>query len=365
MSVTNSYRTFVLEQLNRAVAPVRARAMFGGVGLYAGDVFFALIADDILYFRTDDTTRGEFESLGMAPFRPFEEHGPVMSYYQLPEEILEDADTLRRWADRAIAAARAKRRGPAKPPRKAKDPVRLRQASPASTLAEAERALHELADPKAAAFALRFFKTGPGEYGEGDRFLGIRVPPLRALARRFRELPHEQVLTLLRSQWHEQRLLALLLLVEQYRRGTDAERDTIYRAYLAHTQYINNWDLVDSSAEHIVGPHIGSRRLIVLEQLARSASLWERRIAIVATFHWIKEGEFRPTLRLAKLLLDDPHDLIHKAVGWMLREVGKRDLAAEEKFLHEHYRRMPRTMLRYAIERLPERRRRQYLQGAL
>ena len=235
----------------------------------------------------------------------------------------------------------------------------------ATTLSQVERELHALADPRDAAFLQRFFKTGVGQYGEGDRFLGIRVPQLRALARRHRELLHEQVLNLLRSPWHEQRLLALLLLVEHYRRGTDAERESIYRTYLAQTRYINNWDLVDSSAEHIIGAHIDPRKPGVLVELARSPTLWERRIAMLATFHWIKKGDFAPALRIAKLLLNDSHELIHKAVGWMLREVGKRDRGVEEAFLREHYRKMPRTMLRYAIERFPESRRQQYLRGRL
>jgi 3-methyladenine DNA glycosylase AlkD len=232
-----------------------------------------------------------------------------------------------------------------------------------ATLTAVKREIRALADPRDAEHLQRFFKTGKGQYGEGDRFLGIRVPQLRVLARRFRSLPHEQVLSLLRSPWHEQRLLAVLLLVDQYRRGTDVERETIYRAYLDHTDYINNWDLVDSSAEHIVGPKLDPSDLRGLQTLARSESLWERRIAILATFHWIKAAEFRPTLYVAKLLLDDSRDLIHKAVGWMLREIGKRDLAAEERFLREHCRNMPRTMLRYAIERFPEPRRRQFLLG--
>lgn len=233
----------------------------------------------------------------------------------------------------------------------------------ATTLREVERELHALASPKDAEFLQRFFKTGAGQYGAGDPFLGIRVPQIRSLTRRCRELPHAQVLNLLRSPWHEQRLLALLILVEHYRRGTNTERDTIYQAYLAHTPYINNWDLVDSSAEHIVGPHVDPREVSVLEALARSSSLWERRIAMLATFHWIKQGEFSPALRIAHLLVNDSHDLIHKAVGWMLREIGKRDRAEEERFLHKHYRNMPRTMLRYAIERFPEARRQQYLHG--
>jgi 3-methyladenine DNA glycosylase AlkD len=233
------------------------------------------------------------------------------------------------------------------------------------TISEVKRELQALADPRDAVHLQRFFKTGEGEYGAGDRFLGIRVPRLRTLARRFRALPHEHVLILLRSPWHEQRLLALLLLVEHYRRGTEAEREAIHRAYLANTRYINNWDLVDSSAEHIVGAHLDPGRRDLLEQLAGSESVWERRIAMLATFHWIKQGEFRPALRVARLLVNDEHDLIHKAVGWMLREVGKRDLGVEEGFLREHCRTMPRTALRYAIERMPEARRRKYLRGEL
>jgi 3-methyladenine DNA glycosylase AlkD len=234
---------------------------------------------------------------------------------------------------------------------------------PNGTVAEVEHALHAIANPKDAEHLQRFFKTGKGQYGEGDRFLGIRVPALRSLARRFRLLAFEHTLILLRSEWHEQRLLALLLLVDQYGRGTDAERAKIYRAYLDQTQYINNWDLVDSSAEHIVGPKLNPAKPRQVDSLVRSNSLWERRIAMLATFHWIKRKEFRPALHVAKQLLHDPHDLIHKAVGWMLREVGKRDIAREESFLREHHGEMPRTMLRYAIERLPEHRRQQYLRG--
>lgn len=234
---------------------------------------------------------------------------------------------------------------------------------PADTLTELERELHSLADPDGAATLQQFFRTGPGQYGEGDRFLGIRVPHLRALARRYRSLPRDQSLRLLRSPWHEARLLALLILVEQHRRGSPAEREAIHQTYLGHTRYINNWDLVDSSAEQIIGAQLDPHSAGTLERLARSDSLWERRMAIIATFHWIKRGEFGPTLSIARLLLEDPHDLIHKAVGWMLREVGKRDLELEEAFLRANHQQMPRTMLRYAIERLPEARRQQYLRG--
>jgi 3-methyladenine DNA glycosylase AlkD len=232
-----------------------------------------------------------------------------------------------------------------------------------ATLADLRRELLASADPAKAEGLQRFFKTGPGQYGEGDRFLGVRVPQLRRVARSYRTLDREFVLELLRSPWHEERLLALLILVEQYRRGADEERDAIYRLYLSHTLHINSWDLVDSSAEHIVGAHLDPARLDVLERLARSASLWERRIAIIATLHWIKQGIFEPALHLAELLLHDRHDLIHKAVGWMLREVGERDRPREDAFLRRHYRTMPRVMLRYALEHYPEAQRQAFLRG--
>jgi 3-methyladenine DNA glycosylase AlkD len=211
----------------------------------------------------------------------------------------------------------------------------------------------------------RFFKTGPGEYAEGDRFLGVRVPATRRIARAHRSLPRDDMLSLLRSEWHEERLLALLLLVDAHSRGTDVDRAAICDAYLAHTRYIDNWDLVDSSAAQIVGPHVPPDAIEPLERLARSQNLWERRIAIIATFHWIRAGEFAPTMHIAEMLLHDSHDLIHKAVGWMLREVGNRGRPTEEAFLRMHCRAMPRTMLRYAIEKFPEPLRKTYLAGAV
>ena len=222
-----------------------------------------------------------------------------------------------------------------------------------------ERRLRALGDPDRATHSLRFFRTGPGQYGEGDRFLGLTVPQLRALAREVRDSSLDALEQLLQSPWHEARLLALLVLVEQHRRGDDAVREAVHRLYLRNTHRINNWDLVDCSAAQIVGT--ADRAL--LERLARSESLWERRIAMIATFDALKRGDFADALRVAKVLLDDDHDLIHKAAGWMLREVGKRDRAAEEAFLRQYASRMPRTMLRYAIERFPERLRRQYLAG--
>jgi 3-methyladenine DNA glycosylase AlkD len=212
--------------------------------------------------------------------------------------------------------------------------------------------------------SVSFFKTGPGEYGEGDRFLGVTVPNLRRVAREFAALPVNGTLALLESPWHEDRLLALLILVRAYERGTPAEKVRIHRAYLANTKYINNWDLVDLSAAQIVGGQaLDKRSLTVIRRLARSKSLWEKRIAMIATFRFIRTGNFRPTIEIAAALVNDDHDLIQKAVGWMLREVGNRDLATEERFLEKHHRTMPRTTLRYAIEKFPEARRKQYLRG--
>ncbi len=231
------------------------------------------------------------------------------------------------------------------------------------TVEAIENELARLADPATAEFLGRFFKTGPGEYGEGDHFLGIRVPVLRRLARKYRSLGLSDCRALLVSPYHEARLLALLILVQAYDRGDEERRDEIYRLYLDHVSYVNNWDLVDSSAEHIVGRHLRDRDRSILYDLARSSSIWERRIAIMATFGYVKAGSFEETLRLADVLLSDPHDLIRKAVGWMLREVGKRDRGVAEAFLRPRYRRMPRTMLRYAIEKYPEALRQQYLRG--
>ena len=225
--------------------------------------------------------------------------------------------------------------------------------------------LRALGNEDIAAHSARFFKTGKGEYGEGDRFLGIRVPVLRQLVRRFRDAPERVVLAVLRSKYHEERLFAVLLLVEQYRRGDVAAKARIYEQYLANRRYVNNWDIVDSSAHLIIGPQLQEGDRSVLLELAASDVLWDRRIAMMATFHYIREHDFVDALRLARLLLEDDEDLIHKAVGWMLREIGNRDRAAEEAFLEAHYRRMPRTMLRYAIEKFPEQRRRAYLDGTV
>jgi 3-methyladenine DNA glycosylase AlkD len=219
-------------------------------------------------------------------------------------------------------------------------------------------------NPQKAKLLQGFFKTGPGEYGEGDVFLGIQVPVLRMLAREFDGLPMPAVRSLLDSPLHESRLLALLLLVREYTRGNDADKRRIYDFYLASTSSINNWDLVDLSAPRIVGDFLAARSRAPLRRLAKSDSLWERRIAIVATYRFICDNDFGATLAIAQMLLRDHQDLIHKATGWMLREVGKRDTAALEGFLDQHCRAMPRTMLRYAIERFPEARRQQYLKAS-
>ena len=221
--------------------------------------------------------------------------------------------------------------------------------------------LKSLGDRERAKVNQRFFKTGKGEYAEGDVFVGLRVPEIRQWAREYEKLSFAEITRLLHSPIHEARLLALLILVQSYRKGDATFQRQIYNLYLQNTRFINNWDLVDVSAEHIVGRYLKNRSRSPLHTLAGSDLLWERRISILATFHYIKCGEFAETLRIAERLLRDPEDLIHKAVGWMLREIGNRDRLTEEAFLKRHYRMMPRTMLRYAIETFPERLRQQYL----
>lgn len=231
----------------------------------------------------------------------------------------------------------------------------------AGALASVRRDLGKAARPERAESNKWFFKTGRGEYAAGDRFLGVTVPQLRAIAREHRDMPLKYVVRLLQSPWHEERLLALLIMVRQYVGADARSRRAIHQLYLRHTKSINNWDLVDASAAQIVGAHLETRDRRVLRRLARSTSLWERRMAMIATYHYIKQGDFRDALAVAELLLKDDHDLIHKAAGWMLREIGKRDRRTEERFLKKHAARMPRTMLRYAIERFPPQVRRKYL----
>ncbi|MEW6185204.1 MAG: DNA alkylation repair protein [Thermodesulfobacteriota bacterium] len=231
------------------------------------------------------------------------------------------------------------------------------------TAEEISERLKKIGDAPKARLLQGFFKTGAGQYGEGDLFLGIQVPMIRKLTKEYCPLPFPELLKLLHSSFHEARLLALLIMVRAYQKGDDLIREKIYRLYLKNTRHINNWDLVDLSADPIVGAHLWNRNRDILRTLASSKLLWDRRIAIMATFHFIKKGEYSETLQIARLLLRDPEDLIHKAVGWMLREIGKRDPKTEESFLKKHYRIMPRTMLRYAIERFPESLRQGYLKG--
>jgi 3-methyladenine DNA glycosylase AlkD len=233
--------------------------------------------------------------------------------------------------------------------------VRVRRAAPVI------RRLRAAGDADRAAFLPTFFKTGPGQYGEGDRFLGLTLPQVRRFAAEYQDLSLRELERLLESPWHEARLLALIILARQYGRAAPDRRAAIVRLYLRRTDRINNWDLVDVSAPAIMGAHLLTRRRGVLGRLARSSSVWERRIAIVATYRLIREGQYQDTIALAERLLGDGHDLIHKATGWMLREVGKRDERLLRRFLDRHAGAMPRTALRYAIERLPPAARQKYL----
>jgi 3-methyladenine DNA glycosylase AlkD len=223
--------------------------------------------------------------------------------------------------------------------------------------------LKSLSDREIAAHSQRYFKTGKGEYGEGDKFLGIRVPVLRKAVKQFQLTPLTEIKKCLRSEYHEARLFSLFLLVQQFSAADEVKREKIYRLYLANTKYINNWDLIDSSAPKIVGAWLFDKDRTILAELASSALLWERRIAIMATAFFIKNGQYKDTLKLSLMLLYDEEDLVQKAVGWMLREVGNKDRATEEKFLKKHYKNMPRTMLRYAIEKFSRQRRNEYLLG--
>ena len=223
--------------------------------------------------------------------------------------------------------------------------------------------LQKLGNKKQAEKSAQYFKTGPGEYGEGDIFLGIRVPELRKLAKDYQNIPLREAEKLLGSAIHEERLLALLIFVRRFSKGDASTQKEIYTLYLKNTQFINNWDLVDVSAQHIVGVFLMDKSKKPLYRMAKSPNLWERRIAIMSTFHFIRQNDFSETLKLARMLLCDKEDLIHKAVGWMLREIGKRDLSIEVAFLKPRYNKMSRTLLRYAIEKFPVAKRQRYLKG--
>ncbi len=232
-----------------------------------------------------------------------------------------------------------------------------------STIQSIIQEISQLANPSIAQHSTRFFKSGPGEYGEGDCFLGIRVPIIRQQVKRYRGLTLDEVLSLLKNQYHEIRLFAVLMMVDLFERGNEQCRSRVYTAYLNHTKWVNNWDLVDSSAHKIVGAFLESRSRKPLYKLAKSRLMWDKRISIISCYWFIKQKDFTDTLLLSKLLLNDAHDLIHKAVGWMLREVGNRDWQIEDSFLQTNYQNMPRTMLRYSIEKFPQLRKSDYMKG--
>lgn len=221
--------------------------------------------------------------------------------------------------------------------------------------------LKQCANADKAKILQRFFKTGPGEYGEGDIFYGITVPDIRQVAQQFIGVDLSVAEQLLHSKIHEERFAALLILIAKFQQGSADEKTSIYRLYLHNTHYINNWDLVDLSSPKIMGAYLFSQDRKILYKLARSKNLWDKRIAIIATLYFIKYDDFKDTLQLVEIFLNEKHDLMHKACGWMLREVGKKNQSTEEKFLQKHYKHMPRTMLRYAIERFPETLRQKYL----
>lgn len=207
----------------------------------------------------------------------------------------------------------------------------------------------------------RFFKTGKGQYGEGDKFLGLSVPESRKIAEQFLDIGFAEIKEYLNSEWHEERLIALLILVENYKKNKDKR---IVDFYLNNLEAVNNWDLVDLTADKILGHFLFDKDKKLLYELAKSDKLWERRVAIISTFYFIKNNNFDDALNISKLLLSDKEDLIHKAVGWMLREIGKKDINVLKGFLRENYNNLPRTTLRYAIERFPENERKEWLQGA-
>lgn len=228
-------------------------------------------------------------------------------------------------------------------------------------LTEIRQELKNLAEPEKVTAYQRFFKTGVGEYGEGDIFLGLTGPKTRSVAKKYARASDLDLQQLLQSKIHEERLCALLILIKQFQKGDEKKQKLIFDFYLQNTFNINNWDLVDLSAPNIVGSFLLDKERKILFSLAKSENLWERRIAIISTFTFIRNNQFQDSLQIAERLLSDKHDLIHKAVGWMLREVGKRNLEVEEEFLQKHYKTMPRTMLRYAIEKFPEEKRKDYL----
>lgn len=233
------------------------------------------------------------------------------------------------------------------------------------SLTEIRKAISKQKNPTQAVNLQRFFKTGKGEYGEGDIFYGIKVPEQRIIAKQFKDLALDDLKNLILSKVHEERLIAAFILVDQFKSGDEKKKKIIFNFYLKNRKGINNWDLVDLSAPKIVGAYLIDKEKDLLYKFARSKDLWEKRMSIISTQAFIREHYFDDTLNISEILLSDKHDLIHKAVGWMLREVGNRDMETEEEFLRKHYKKMPRTMLRYAIEKFTEQKRNAYLKGKI
>jgi 3-methyladenine DNA glycosylase AlkD len=234
-----------------------------------------------------------------------------------------------------------------------------------SRISELRKKIKAVASPDVANTMRWFFKSCKGEYGEGDTFVGLKVPMQRIIAKEFRDLNSNELKVLLNSKVHEERLISLFILVYKFEKGDEKEKEKIFSFYLKNRKGVNNWDLVDLSAPKIVGNYLLDKDKSLLFELALSNNLWERRISILSTQEFIRNNKFDTTLKIAKMLLNDKQDLIHKAVGWMLREIGNRDLSTEEKFLKLYYKDMPRTMLRYAIEKFPEVKRKKYLQSKI
>ena len=231
---------------------------------------------------------------------------------------------------------------------------------------KAREEIRALANKEIAQHSLRFFKTDKGEYGHGDLFLGVRAPKIRSIAKRHIDISITDMQTLIRSKYHEERFLGLIILVNKYAKTKDKKnRNQLYKIYVSSFKYINNWNLVDVTCPHVTGKHLIDKDRTLLYKWAKSEDLWTKRIAMVSTFSFIRKNDLEDTFKIAEILLQDKHDLIHKAVGWMLREAGKRDIKKEEIFLKKHYKTMPRTMLRYAIERFPEAKRQKYLKGRI
>jgi len=231
---------------------------------------------------------------------------------------------------------------------------------------KAREEIRALANKEIAQHSLRFFKTDKGEYGHGDIFLGIRAPKIRLIAKKHIDISITDMKTLIQSKYHEERFLGLIILVNKYAKTKDKKnRNQLYKIYVSSFKYINNWNLVDVTCPHVTGKHLIDKDRTILYKWAKSEDLWTKRIAMVSTFSFIRKNDLEDTFKIAEILLHDEHDLIHKAVGWMLREAGKRDIKKEETFLKKYYKTMPRTMLRYSIEKFPETKRQKYLKGTI